>query len=736
MGIFKKLEPTGNSGGCSTAPNNVWQIFDLVRTPTTSLVGYLRVAGMLFLIYVLYLITNNLYRYRSSIKKRLQEIEADFQRGLVYRSTDTPVNKNGNKNADSIPPGKVVRCLELNPEFKLLHEKDWRLVSLGEYLSSLRLLSSTGNADIPRFIEREIEATVGGILLQNLGPRVGAAVLPILGFGNIQSTVAQIASRLTSWFAAHLLVEAAENSDDPTTDRGALPFSMAEMATFANLNAKRGGSNMKVSSIELFRRGEVGYVPSFGHEDKSDREELNSTPDEDGGTENDPAIDDDSNLIPNPFIISSHWEAAIERLEKKTNEMDSYTDTSAAPASEPVQVSKEYDPEDMSLPEPTPINERILPGLHLGWGDAKCTHTKREIIRNRLLAVLLNKLSHNYHVIEQKSGVDNKNLFVVKMKRTSKECRQPGAFVEELVRCGHSVEVVPRQTITTFGMAACIKESDGSWSNVPIAFFFRTGYDRSDGRPAHFAAPHGGLDLTLKGPLVPKRQDGSDGRCDIQYYMAIEGLCGWHSNHNAQVPWLEAHAPSPVYSESESIRAVRLAGLLACTFNSIGTEMELPFGGYGALGVCNDTAAMVDYAVRGSTNLYPLISTGRFLMHVSRRCLRLYITLVEKECTEEAKDMRALMSAVCNMESDIHTSPSQLIAASKRFHLCHPKIAHFQLSQESKEILSSMEKMCKEFLQWTPDISNTAVEQAPIPKAIFEAFSAGSPNKKSKGNSR
>jgi hypothetical protein len=539
-----------------------------------------------------------------------------------------------------------------------------------------------------------------------------------LGFGSLKSTTAKIVSGLTSWFAAHLLVEAGENANDfdPKQDLGALPFSMAEIAAFANLNEKRGGSKMDIPPLEWFRRGEVGYTPSFGCE-----KIVEEDPKEKAAVAK---LEED--LIPSPFIVARHWEAAIEGMEKRMKAMDSYTGTSPAPDSEHVEVSKVYNPEDLSLPEPSPINERILPGLHLGWGNAKCTHTKREVIRNRLLAVVLNKLSNNYHMLE--IGAKDDELFIVKMTKDAKECSRPGEFVEELMRCGHSVEMVPRQTVTTFGMAACIKEADGSWSNVPIAFFFKTGYDRSDGRSAHFAAPHGGLDMSLAGPLVPKRQDGTEGKCDIQYYMAIEGLCGWHSNHNAKVPWLQPHAPTTPFSRAESIRAVCLAGLLACTFNSIGTEMELPFGGYGVLGVCNDTAAIIDVAIRGKTNLYPLISTGRFLMHIASRSLRLYLSLIDKGCKEEAHDMRLLMTAVCTIESDIHTSPSQLIAASNRFQASNPKIMYFELSKESKEILSYMGSVYKEFLEWPKDGPVDSKET--IPKTIMKALSAFSPPEK------
>jgi hypothetical protein len=119
------------------------------------------------------------------------------------------------------------------------------------------------------------------------------------------------------------------------------------------------------------------------------------------------------------------------------------------------------------------------------------TRTKREILLNRLFAVLLTKLSHNYARLQKNESKDS--YFVAQMN--GKDCLFPDEFIGALIDSDHKIEVCPRSAITTFGLALCIKEDDSSWSNVPLGFFFRTGYERNDRRPAYFSAPHGGMDL-------------------------------------------------------------------------------------------------------------------------------------------------------------------------------------------------------------------------------------------------
>jgi hypothetical protein len=84
--------------------------------------------------------------------------------------------------------------------------------------------------------------------------------------------------------------------------------------------------------------------------------------------------------------------------------------------------------------------------------------------------------------------------------------------------------------------------------------------------------------------------------------------------------------------------------LLACTFNSIGTEMELPFGGYGLLGVCNVMAPLIDCAIRGRLNMmYPLLSMGRGLL----RCTSAYVVRKWEIISSEYEDMRQEAEDMC-----------------------------------------------------------------------------------------
>jgi len=166
---------------------------------------------------------------------------------------------------------------------------------------------------------------------------------------------------------------------------------------------------MIISPIEWMKRGEVGFSPTYHtptsseacdttatEQNKEDRKnEFHATP---------PTSNTLNVLIPIPFVVKEHFDVAIFGLEERirsTQDTEDFTDE---------ENKKEvYDSDDRSTAKPTPINAVILPDLYLGWGNAKWTHTKRGILRNRLFAVLLTKLSFNY-ARRQKSEIENRSL--------------------------------------------------------------------------------------------------------------------------------------------------------------------------------------------------------------------------------------------------------------------------------------------------------------------------------------
>jgi antirestriction protein ArdC len=99
--------------------------------------------------------------------------------------------------------------------------------------------------------------------------------------------------------------------------------------------------------------------------------------------------------------------------------------------------------------------------------------------------------------------------------------------------------------------------------------------------------------------------------------------------------------------------------------------------------------------------MYPLLSTGRFLMHTAAHLVEMHKKLSKYDDMKTvAKDARRLASAACFMESDIHCSPTQLFGAVRRYNANFPE-SYFQITDDSRDIMQYMSKEYQTFLDMT-----------------------------------
>jgi hypothetical protein len=593
---------------------------------------------------LLFLASGHLIRYAKAVRKAIKQLHDEdrlFNSGMVRLDPE-------DRPSVSEQP---MRILELNPTF-VQANKHCSMTSLGEYLSSIRPAKFPKDMELSDWMEKELQSVMGLLLLSYLGPNIGKTMLPSLGFGVIETRLHAIASTVAMWWAGHFSGDAKETKkrkDNPvSSDSGVFGITLSGMVETANTHRQAQGTNMEKSPLECMEIGEVAQNPNFGANH----------------------LDSDEPLLPNPFLVSEHFKKALRGMEKLIEQKDG-----------------EYDPHSRTMPDSEPVNEKLFPGLHFGWGDALDSHTKREVVRNRLMCCLLNRLGFNYYRDEQGSG----NHFVIKMTEKGKPIIRPEEFVQCLLDSGHSFVACSKQHITSFGIGLSIKEKDGSWSSIPLALFYQTGYADENGKEVHASCPHGGMELNISGPLIGTDKTGNPNHCSLANFMAIDGLCGWHSNHYTDVPWLEYVQAGKEYRGKAALDVVRMEGLLSVVLNATGTELELPFGGYGLTGVCNDSAALLDQVLEGTTNLQPLVTTGRFMIHLIRRFRKLRDRLEGKgNFSKEFSDIKKMMKAAQEIESDLNSSPSHLKSAARRIKYCMPIGSPFLLHVEAEEMLTKL----------------------------------------------
>ena len=154
----------------------------------------------------------------------------------------------------------------------------------------------------------------------------------------------------------------------------------------------------------------------------------------------------------------------------------------------------------------------------------------------------------------------------------------------------------------------------------------------------------------------------------------------------------------------------RLAGLLSCCENSVGSKRRLPLGGYGLTGCCTDSATAIEFALTGSTGVYPLLGIGSYKSHVVRRADELRkvserrrLAKVKKSTqgtdddamfppSEVVEDAEAIRLALKGLPNDIHPLPSTNSSTAKRIlNSCVPaKDPAFQLMVDERRLLEGI----------------------------------------------
>ncbi|KAL3933107.1 MAG: hypothetical protein SGBAC_010540 [Bacillariaceae sp.] len=636
-------------------------------------------------------------RYQEAIRRRIRLIKDE---SWLFGAGVTMV-RGEQGGATNLFPN--LQLLEVNPEFQKAHP-EYNFVGLGEYMTTLRpkqLPPGFSAQDLPKLLQSELEAGMASALLKALGPNLGRALLPAVGIGPIAKKAQGLASRIaTRWVMSK---QAGMATLGEAEDRGGLPVSILSVMAVAESNAKLnsgktakddGDDNASTNSLE-------DKLPGTGLSaiDKM----IN------GENVNGPTFD--TELVPNDsFVLLRDFHTTIKQMEARIINQGQCADhaptelqTAQAEMKEqndPPNCGEEikYDPNDRRMGDPVPINPRLFPDLHLGYGDAENTHTKRQVLQMRLLSVLLNRLASNYHRMANGETV----LFQMKLVEGGPIVTTPDELIQGLMDMGQEITLVPTSRVTSFGLGMCLKEKDGSWSHIPLGVFLESGFEDSEGNMAPVVMPHSGVRIIIgDGPLTHKQEgeytDFQESALKqpliIQHFIGIEGFCGWKSDGNPDVPFnTNVESGSRLTDPRDVARAVRLSGLYATVLNGLATDLDLPFGGYGATAVCNDSAAIIQQCLYGTSYIFPLTSIGRYMQRTLTYAKSLRNKLQDASYSGQViEDMKALEEAMLCLPSDINASPGEAPDAARRLlHTLQPE-RPLALMNDSKMIMERIQ---------------------------------------------
>ncbi len=173
----------------------------------------------------------------------------------------------------------------------------------------------------------------------------------------------------------------------------------------------------------------------------------------------------------------------------------------------------------------------------------------------------------------------------------------PEDLIAALITSGHTVNVTDSRYFANFGHLHYKGEDVMMpfWLDTQIAVP-NTGNWFSRPRPLLVPVSHAEYEWHIRGPHV---------NADVSYYFGIDGKSEWRTMDTLDQAWVlkrDAHT----YTGEQAIEVTRLVGLLTVMYmHQHAARPELSFGGYYALGVCQDGVSAIEHRMTGRSTLFP-----------------------------------------------------------------------------------------------------------------------------------
>jgi hypothetical protein len=167
----------------------------------------------------------------------------------------------------------------------------------------------------------------------------------------------------------------------------------------------------------------------------------------------------------------------------------------------------------------------------------------------------------------------------------------PQELMQALTATGHSVLVADARYFANFG------HFHFKGQDVMMPFFVSSQIAIPGTRRALLVpVSHAEYEWAIRGPKV---------NADVSWYFGIDGKAEFRTMDTLDQPWvLGRHAHE--YRNADAVEVTRLVGRMSVAYaHEHMARPELPFGGYYALGVCQDSVAAIEKKMTGKVTLFP-----------------------------------------------------------------------------------------------------------------------------------
>jgi hypothetical protein len=259
-------------------------------------------------------------------------------------------------------------------------------------------------------------------------------------------------------------------------------------------------------------------------------------------------------------------------------------------------------PQTISLDQPSTLPPFTTTGLVTPLGDGVTrgdgpNSLAPEHADSQHLADAFNRLAAN--------RLDHAPTFIVTVH--GHEAATPEALLQTLASTGAAITVDDARYFANFGHLHYRPAGTAQPEDVMMPFWIDSQIviPHTDGRHLLIPASHAEYEWHIH--LNPKNCAGVCPaiNADISYYFGVDGKSEWRTMDTLDQSWVlkrNAHT----YTGNDAVEVTRLAGLLTVAYMHLhAAHPTLPFGGYYALGVCQDGVSAIERKLTGHVTLFP-----------------------------------------------------------------------------------------------------------------------------------
>ncbi|MFO0594538.1 MAG: hypothetical protein U0228_04520 [Myxococcaceae bacterium] len=295
--------------------------------------------------------------------------------------------------------------------------------------------------------------------------------------------------------------------------------------------------------------------------------------------------------------------------------------------------------DDVDAPRGKGDLKELAPGLF--QGSLPSSTSDAQVKRNKVLAEVFDRLSKN-------PGVPGDQQFSVKYG--GKDFTNVEGFVKQLAADGYQVDVHFDARIANFADLKTVVPNSNppQFVDVPAPLMVKTGIKDGLGKEAIVPAVHSEMIVSIKAGPNAK---GPKFDADLKYYQGVSGTGFFPCNVSQEPSWCGRVSHDPL-SGDQALKAITLAGAFTDVVNTTAKEKKLYAAGYGITGVCNDSVALIQQAMTGKADAYPLLMQDQVLNHaITER-------LSDGNKADDA-NYRALRTAMKELPNDLRHNDSQ-----------------------------------------------------------------------------